>query len=213
MRALVLVGASGVGKSTAAEALMSAHPEFSLVRSATTRLPRGDGRDLEYVYLSKDEFASRIKSGEMLEYTEFGGNFYGTPKSELERIWDEGGVPLMVLDLNGARSFSDPKLGLNAVIVYIYENLSVIESRLIRRCEKNSLTDASLVLRRMELNRADYLSLREIYPVFFGFVRNDELSRAADEIYKLYLTAIDGKDADTEENRKIAESLALSADG
>ena len=211
MKALALIGASGVGKTTVAEALMAKYPEFSMVRSATTRSPRGDGRDDEYVYLTRDEFLGRIERAEMLEYTEFGSNLYGTPKSELERIGVAGGVPLMVLDLNGAVSLRDPALSLDAVIVYIYEHLDVIESRLLSRLKKSAVGNDSVVRDRMQLNRDDYAALEDLYPIFDAFVRNSVVSRAVDEIYNIYIRANSGSGPDAEKNKKTAERLVAMA--
>ncbi|MBO5946151.1 MAG: guanylate kinase [Clostridia bacterium] len=211
MKALVLIGASGVGKTTVAEALMAEYPEFSMVRSATTRPPRGDGRDGEYVYLTRDEFLGRIERSEMLEYTEFGGNMYGTPKSELERISANGGVPLMVLDLNGAVSLRDPVLSVDAVIVYIYEHLDVIESRLLSRLQKSAAGDISLVRDRMKINRDDYAALERLYPIFDAFVRNSDRAEARDEVYNIYRRALEGAQPDVETNKKTAERLVAMA--
>ena len=91
---LVIVGPSGVGKTTVADKILSSKAEFSFVRSATTRLPRGDGKDSEYLYVSREEFARRVENGEMLEYMEYGDNLYGTPRSEIDRVFSEGRIPL-----------------------------------------------------------------------------------------------------------------------
>ena len=212
MRAVVLIGASGVGKTTVAESLMAMHPEFVMTRSATTRPPRGDGRDAEYVYLTKEEFLRRISSSEMLEYTEFGGNMYGTPKSELERISAEGGVPLLVLDLNGAVSLRKPELAVDAVIVYIYEHLDVIESRLLSRAERSGARELELVRERMNINRDDYRALKTLYPIFDAFVRNSEVATASEEVYGIYLRALSGKENDADENKRVADFLISMAE-
>ena len=99
-RILVLAGPSAVGKTTVMKEILSHSSRFEFMRSATTRAPRSDGNDSEYVYLSKEEFKAQIVSGEMLEYTEFGGNFYGTPISELKRASALGKTPLLILDIN-----------------------------------------------------------------------------------------------------------------
>ena len=73
---LVIVGPSGVGKTTVANRVVERSPSFEFVRSATTRAPRGDGNDSEYLYLTREEFLGRVNSGKMLEYMEYGGNLY-----------------------------------------------------------------------------------------------------------------------------------------
>ena len=85
---LILAGPSAVGKTTVADYILKSYPSFSLVRSATTRAKRGDGHDAEYIYLSREEFNARLLSGKMLEHTEYANEMYGTPASEIERIFD-----------------------------------------------------------------------------------------------------------------------------
>ena len=69
---LVIVGPSGVGKTTVANRVVERDPSFEFVRSATTRAPRGDGNDSEYIYLTREEVLGRVESGKMLEYMEKG---------------------------------------------------------------------------------------------------------------------------------------------
>ena len=66
---LILAGPSAVGKTTVMKEILSRSDEFEFIRSATTRAPRGDGHDSEYIYLTEIEFKKRIADGEMLEYT------------------------------------------------------------------------------------------------------------------------------------------------
>ena len=88
--AVIIAGPSGVGKTTVADALIERLGNLEMSRSATTRAKRGDGRDDEYIYLTVDEFKSAIAAGDMAEHAEYGGNLYGTRKSELARIHKEG---------------------------------------------------------------------------------------------------------------------------
>ena len=204
-RALVLVGASGVGKTTVAEKVLSLSDKFVLVRSATTRPRRGDGKDEEYVYLTEGEFRSRIDNGEMLEYTVYSGNYYGTPLSELESIFSQGKTPLMILDLNGAKSLSNKSVLFDPVIVYLYETLDVIKRRLENRAGSSS---ADVVISRMEQNLRDFLELPIICDIFSAFVKNTDLSVSANSVINL----LSHKAKDNSENEKTAKMLALSAE-
>ena len=102
---LVIAGASAVGKTTVGTLLVESG-KFELVRSVTTREMRGDAFGSEYIYLTRDEFLKLVSDGGVLEYTEYAGNLYGTPRSEIERIVGEGKTPLLILDLNGVKSLS-----------------------------------------------------------------------------------------------------------
>ncbi len=103
-RLTVLSGPSGVGKSTVVGYLRKVHPEVWLSVSVTTRKPRPGERDgVQYHFVDDDEFDKLIANGELLEWAEFAGNRYGTPRQAvLERL--EAGVPVLLeIDLQGAR--------------------------------------------------------------------------------------------------------------
>ncbi|WP_181790211.1 guanylate kinase [Streptomyces phytophilus] len=103
-RLTVLSGPSGVGKSTVVAHLRKVHPEVWLSVSATTRRPRpGERHGVQYFFVSDDEFDKLVANGELLEWAQFSGNRYGTPRGPvLERL--EAGEPVLLeIDLQGAR--------------------------------------------------------------------------------------------------------------
>ena len=198
---LVIVGPSGVGKTTVANRVVERAPSFEFVRSATTRAPRGDGNDSEYLYLTREEFLGRVEAGKMLEYMEYGGNLYGTPASEVERIHSEGKTPLLVLDIEGAKSLRRGNFDFRSVILYVYEDLSVINGRLSAR---TGATEEA-VARRCELNKRDYLSMPEISHLFDDFLRNETVDAAATEVMAIFKATCDGA---ARPDAKIAEISA-----
>ncbi|MFI9310526.1 guanylate kinase [Streptomyces triculaminicus] len=103
-RLTVLSGPSGVGKSTVVAHMRKAHPEVWLSVSATTRKPRpGEREGVQYFFVEDEEFDKLVANGELLEWAEFAGNRYGTPrKAVLDRL--EAGEPVLLeIDLQGAR--------------------------------------------------------------------------------------------------------------
>ena len=130
-RAIIIVGASGVGKTTVANVILE-NPKYSLVRSATTRKPREDGNDSEYIYLSNDEFQNAVKNGEMLEFTEYGGNFYGTPKKETLATLESGKNVILELEVEGAMNIK-AQYPEAILILFLPPSFAVQEQRLRKR--------------------------------------------------------------------------------
>ncbi|MEU8489443.1 guanylate kinase [Streptomyces sp. NPDC048641] len=103
-RLTVLSGPSGVGKSTVVAHMRKEHPEVWLSVSATTRKPRpGEKHGVHYFFVTDEEMDKLIANGELLEWAEFAGNRYGTPRrAVLDRL--ESGEPVLLeIDLQGAR--------------------------------------------------------------------------------------------------------------
>ncbi|WP_306338149.1 guanylate kinase [Streptomyces sp. KL118A] len=103
-RLTVLSGPSGVGKSTVVAHMRKEHPEVWLSVSATTRKPRpGEKHGVQYFFVSDDEMDKLIANGELLEWAEFAGNRYGTPRRAVLDRLDAGEPVLLEIDLQGAR--------------------------------------------------------------------------------------------------------------
>ena len=201
---LVIAGASGAGKTTVASAMLKKYKELGFVRSVTTRAPRGDGHDSEYIYIDREEFMRKALGGELVEYMQYGDNMYGTPISELKRIFEEGKIPLLILDVEGVKSLRKRSFDFTPVIVYLWEELSVIESRLYERDVKNSPTKEKLLAfeKRRAMNRRDYLCMPDIYPLFDLFIKNEGIEASGEKIMKAL-----NESANQSENEKVARRL------
>ena len=127
---VVISGPAGSGKGTVVKALRRKLPDLGLSVSATTRSPRPGEVDGEhYYFISKEEFERRIATGEILEHTIYCDNYYGTPKSELERISAEGKDIIFEIEVNGAIQVK--KLFPEAVaIMLLPPSAKLLESRL-----------------------------------------------------------------------------------
>lgn len=104
-RLIVITGPSGVGKGTLVRALLKRHPELQLSISATTREPRpGEIDGIDYHFLSREEFETAIAAGEFLEWAEYAGNYYGTPRVAVEEMLVAGKWIVLEIEVVGARS-------------------------------------------------------------------------------------------------------------
>ncbi|HEY1113680.1 MAG TPA: guanylate kinase [Chitinophagaceae bacterium] len=102
---IILTAPSGAGKTSITRFLLNKHPDrlaFSI--SAATRSPRGSEKNgVDYYFLSEEDFKHKIQHDEFLEWEMvYEGKYYGTLKSEMQRIWNEGKVPLLDIDVKGA---------------------------------------------------------------------------------------------------------------
>jgi len=99
---LVVSGPSGAGKGTICKALIDKNPIW-ISTSCTTRKPRaGEVEGLNYFFTEREDFLKRIDKDDFLEYAEVYGNFYGTPKSEVLKMLDEGKDVILEIDIQGA---------------------------------------------------------------------------------------------------------------
>ncbi|MBP5637348.1 MAG: guanylate kinase [Bacteroidales bacterium] len=134
-KVLIFSAPSGSGKSTIVNHLLPLHPEMEFSVSATSRPPRGAEQDgVEYYFLTAEDFRSRIQADEFVEYEQvYEGRFYGTLKSEVERIWAKGHVIVFDVDVKGGVSLKK-YFGDSALSVFIQApSVEELRRRLIAR--------------------------------------------------------------------------------
>ena len=125
----VFSGASGVGKSTVLSQIMARRPDLRFSVSATTRAPRpGEVDGKSYYFINKDRFQEMIREDAFVEYDAHMGNFYGTPKFQLEEKLETGSV---VLDIEPNGAFNVKHWRPDAVLIFIAPpSLEELERRL-----------------------------------------------------------------------------------
>jgi guanylate kinase len=140
-KAIIFSAPSGAGKTTIVQHLLDKHPELGFSISACTRDKRGrtevDGVD--YYFLTPEEFKKRIDKDEFVEWEEvYEGNFYGTLKEEVQRIWDSGKAVIFDVDVKGGLKLKK-YFGDNALAVFVkVPSLEVLEERLTNRNSESS---------------------------------------------------------------------------
>lgn len=190
MSKLIIFSApSGAGKSTIVRYMLAQDLNLQFSISATSRLPRGEEKNgIEYFFLTPKEFKDRIANGDFLEYEEvYPDKFYGTLKSEVDRILAEGKNVVFDIDCIG---------GLNVKKIYGDRALSIFVmppsiQALRERLEKRG-TDAPHVIEK-RLAKAEYEM--SFAPQFDLVVLNDDFDKAKEETYraiKEFTTASDG---------------------
>ena len=134
-KVVIFSAPSGAGKSTIVNHLLQLHPELEFSISATSRAPRGSERHgVEYYFFSEDEFRQMIAQDKFVEHEEvYPGSFYGTLRSEVERIWAKGHVIIFDIDVQGGVNLKRI-FGEQAFSVFIQApSVDVLRERLIGR--------------------------------------------------------------------------------
>jgi guanylate kinase len=170
----VVTGPSGAGKGTLIRGLLERVDGLEVAVSATTRPQRPGERDgREYWFLSDDEFTRRVDEGDFLEWVPYvSGRRYGTLRSEMARIADDGKVCVLELELDGALRVQDEVEG--SVTIFIAADVAELERRLRERAtESTGEIGERITLARDQLEQAHR---------FRYMVRNDDVERATDAL-------------------------------
>jgi guanylate kinase len=134
-KVIIFSAPSGAGKSTIVNHILGLHPEIEFSISATSRAPRGqEQHGVEYYFFTADEFRKMIAEDKFVEHEEvYPGSFYGTLRSEVERIWAKGHVIVFDIDVQGGVNLKRI-FGEQAFSVFIQApSVEVLRERLIGR--------------------------------------------------------------------------------
>ena len=178
-KVLIFSAPSGSGKSTIVNHILGLHPEIEFSVSATSRPPRGQEQDgVEYYFLSVEEFRRRIEADQFVEYEQvYEGRYYGTLKSEVERIWAKGHVIIFDVDVKGGVNLKK-YFGDKALSVFIQ---APSEEELKRRLIFRN-TDAPDAIEERVAKAAEEMTYA---PKFDVVLINDNLDKAYAEAEKM----------------------------
>ncbi len=172
---IVLSGPSGVGKGTVRKAIFdSEENDFQYSISMTNRKQReGEVDGVDYYFRSREEFEAMIEAGEMLEYAEYVGNYYGTPLTYVNQTLDEGKDVFLEIEVQGAKQVKD-KVPDGVFIFLTPPDLAELKSRIIGR----GTDEMSVIEERMAVAREEI----EMMALYDYAVVNDEVPLAVQRI-------------------------------
>ena len=165
---IVISGPSGVGKGTVVGELLKDSDEFALSVSATTRQPReGEAHGVNYFYITKEEFLDKVNNNGMLEYAQYNGNYYGTPREYVEATTEKGKNIILEIEVQGARKLQ--AMGLGVVTIFVMPpSWEVLKKRLIGRgTETPDVIENRLNIAKEEMtqaNKYDYIVINDHLP-------------------------------------------------
>ncbi|MGM9899139.1 MAG: guanylate kinase [Bacilli bacterium] len=172
---VVISGPSGVGKGTVRKALFSrSGHDLVYSISMTTRKPRnGEIDGVDYYFVSKEKFEEEIEKGNLLEYAQFVGNYYGTPYDKVLEQLNKGNEVVLEIEVQGAMQVKAKKP--DAVFIFIAPpSYGALEERLKHRgTENDEIIKERLQKARREIDQA---------PAYDYIVINDDVDNAADRI-------------------------------
>ncbi|WP_040197531.1 guanylate kinase [Candidatus Soleaferrea massiliensis] len=174
---IVLSGPSGVGKDTILNSLLEKSQNIKLSVSATTRSPRAgevDGDD--YFFLTEKEFKTLVNDGGMLEYAEYNGNYYGTPKKAVEESRALGQDVILEIEVNGAMQIKEKSEDALFIFIMPPSRQELMRRLVDRKTEDEATINARLEVAEYEMSRAgeyDYV------------VVNEKLDKAVEDIQSI----------------------------
>ena len=176
---IIFSAPSGAGKTTIVQNLLKKIPELEFSISATTRPARGDEKDGEdYYFISKEEFLHKIAKKHFVEFEEvYSGTFYGTLRTEIERIWENGKTVIFDIDVEGGLHLKRKYDGAALAIFVQPPSLEVLKERLTGRgTDSNEKLQERFAKAEKELNYA---------PQFDIILKNHDLQTACVEAEQL----------------------------
>ena len=174
---VVISGPSGCGKNTVVDELQKLHPEIEQTISATSRAKRqGESDGVDYFYLTKEQFIEKLNHNEILEHTNYCGNYYGTLKSEVDDRMKKNITTILIIEVEGACNIK--KIYPNSKSIFVVPpSMEILEDRL-----RNRNTDDEEDIQKRLLTAKKEMTFADNYDYQ---IVNDDLTECAKAIYDI----------------------------
>ncbi|MGN0240798.1 MAG: guanylate kinase [Candidatus Weimeria sp.] len=203
---VVLSGFSGAGKGTIMKHLLNKYPGmYNLSISATTRGKRqGEEEGREYFFKTREEFDQMVANGEFLEHATFNGNSYGTPKSYVQRLIDEGKDVILEIEVNGALQVK--KIFPDALLLFVTPpSATELKNRLVGRGTET----ADVVAQRLSISSRESL----LMPEYDYLVINDQIDESVERVHMIIQSAHYATKANAAQIAELQEELKAFSKG
>ncbi len=202
---IVVSGFSGAGKGTLLKSLVSKYENYQISISATTRTPReGEKEGREYFFVAKEKFEDMISKGEFMEYAQYVGNYYGTPKKYVEDRMKKGKDVILEIEIQGALQIK--KNYPDALLLFVMPpSILELKNRLLNRGSETM----ELIESRLRRAKEEAMGIEE----YDYIIVNEELDFSVEELHHVIEGAHHMTSRNMEWIREMREQLTEEVKG
>ena len=201
----ILSGFSGAGKGTVVKSLLNKYDNYALSISATTRKPRvGEEDGREYFFKTTEEFENMISNNQLIEYANYVGNYYGTPKEYVESQLSKGKDIILEIELQGAMKVKEQNP--DVVLVFVTPpSAKELKNRLVGRGTEDMDTINARLRRAVDesefMDRYDYLLI------------NDDLDECVERLHEIIQSEHNSTKRNIERIKNIRKDIGIFSEG
>lgn len=177
---IIISGTTCAGKGTVIKKLLESHNDIVLSISYTSRKPRENEVDgVNYYYISREQFEEKIANGDFLEYNEYAGNYYGTPRKEVVEKLETGKDVILEIEVNGAKAIKEKYP--ETILIFI---MAPSMEEVLRRIKLRGAENNEQILARF---KTAYNEINQV-PNYNYVVVNDDLGEAVHKVESILVS-------------------------